>query len=39
MYLDTGLDKFARDHNLEVGCLLHFLHEGDGDMSVRVFDD
>ncbi|KAK1613061.1 hypothetical protein QYE76_036734 [Lolium multiflorum] len=39
MYLDTGFDKFARDHNLKVGCLLHFLYEGDGDMSIRVFDD
>jgi hypothetical protein len=39
MYLDTSFDKFARDHNLEVRWLLHYLYEGDGDMSVRVFDD
>jgi hypothetical protein len=39
MYLDAGLKMCARTHNLEVGYLLHYLYEGDGDMTVRVFDD
>jgi hypothetical protein len=39
MYLEIDFDKFSRDHKLEVRSMLHFLYEGDGDMSVRVFDD
>jgi hypothetical protein len=38
VYMHTGWDKFARAHNLEVGCLLIFLYEGDGEMIVKVFD-
>jgi hypothetical protein len=38
MYLHTGWDKFARAHNLEVGCLLTFLYEGVGEMIVKVLD-
>lgn len=37
-YLHTGWDKFARADNLEAGCLLTFLYEGDGEMIVKVFD-
>jgi hypothetical protein len=39
MYLDSGFKKFARIHNLVVRCLLHFLYEGEDDVSVRVLDD
>jgi hypothetical protein len=39
MYLHTGWDKFARDLELEPGCQLTFLYEGDGEMIVKVFDD
>jgi hypothetical protein len=41
IYLDTGFDKFTRDHSVEVGCLLHFIYEGEGkeNMSFRVFDE
>jgi hypothetical protein len=28
MYLHTMWDKFARAHNIDVGCLLTFLYEG-----------
>ncbi|KAK1644539.1 hypothetical protein QYE76_062344 [Lolium multiflorum] len=38
MYLHTGWDKFARYLDLEPGCLLTFLYEGNGDMVVKVFD-
>ncbi|XP_051229171.1 B3 domain-containing protein Os03g0212300-like [Lolium perenne] len=38
MYMHTGWDKFARAHNLEVGCLLTFLYKGDGEMIIKVFD-
>jgi hypothetical protein len=31
-------DKFARAHNIEAGCLLTFLYEGDCEMIVKVFD-
>jgi hypothetical protein len=37
MFLHTGWEKFARAHNLEVGCLLNFVFEGDGELSVKVF--
>jgi hypothetical protein len=36
--LHTGLDKFARAHNLEAVCLLTFLYEGYDEMIVKVFD-
>ncbi|KAK1610132.1 hypothetical protein QYE76_033805 [Lolium multiflorum] len=39
MYLHTGWDKFARDLDLEPGCQLTFLYEGDGEMIVKAFDD
>jgi hypothetical protein len=31
--------EFARAHNLEFGCLVNFLYEGDNKLSVKVFDD
>jgi hypothetical protein len=39
IYLDAIFEKFARAHSLEVGCLLLCCYEGDGDMSVSVYDD
>ena len=39
MFLQTGWEEFAREHNVEVGCLVHFFYEGDGNMIVKVFDD
>jgi hypothetical protein len=36
MYLETDFDKFARDHNLKVGCMLHFFYEGKCEMSLMV---
>jgi hypothetical protein len=39
MYLHTGWEKFSRIHNMEVGCLVNFLYEGDDEMSVKVFND
>jgi hypothetical protein len=38
MYLHTGWDKFVHTHNLEAGCLLTFLYEGDDAMIVKMFD-
>jgi hypothetical protein len=38
MYLHTSWKKFVRDHDVKVGCLLNFFYEGDGDMSVKVYD-
>jgi hypothetical protein len=38
MYLLTGWKKFARDHDVEVGCLLNFFYEGDGEIKVKVYD-
>jgi hypothetical protein len=38
MYLHTGWDKFTSSHNLEVGFLLTFLHEGDNKLIIKVFD-
>jgi hypothetical protein len=38
IYLHTGWDKSARAQNLEAGCLLIFLYEGDNEMIVKVFD-
>jgi hypothetical protein len=39
MFLHTRWEKFARTHNLEVGCLVNFKSEGDNDLRVKVFDD
>jgi hypothetical protein len=39
MYLDNGFEKLARSHSLKAGCLLHFLYEDDGDLSVGMFDN
>jgi hypothetical protein len=39
MYLHTSWEKFARAQNMEVCCSVNFLHKGDGEMSVKVFDD
>jgi hypothetical protein len=38
MYLNAGFEKFARAHNLKVGCMMHCLYKGDGNMSFMVFD-
>jgi hypothetical protein len=38
LYLHTGWEKFARAHNLEVGCFLNFLYKGEGELSVKVFE-
>jgi hypothetical protein len=38
MYLHTGWDKLGRTHNLEDGCMLTFLNEGDIEMIIKVFD-
>jgi hypothetical protein len=37
MFLHTGCERFARAHNMEVGCLLNFKYEGDSELSVKVF--
>jgi hypothetical protein len=34
----TWWDKFTRAYNLEVGCLLTFLYQGDDKMISKVFD-
>ncbi|KAK1664290.1 hypothetical protein QYE76_052449 [Lolium multiflorum] len=39
MYLHIGWEKFARYHHLEAGFVLVFSYFGDGDMSVKVFDE
>ncbi|KAK1612308.1 hypothetical protein QYE76_035981 [Lolium multiflorum] len=39
MYLNIGWEKFARHHSLEAGFILLFSYFGDGDMSVKVFDE
>jgi hypothetical protein len=39
MFLHTCWEKFARAHNLEVGCLVKFKWEGAGVLRVKVFDD
>jgi acyl-CoA reductase-like NAD-dependent aldehyde dehydrogenase len=39
IYFDDGFDKFARAHNLEVGCLLVNRYEDGDDMSVTGYDD
>ena len=39
MFLSSGWEEFAREHNIEVGCLVQFSYEGDGNMVVKVFDD
>jgi hypothetical protein len=38
MYLHTSWKKFARDHDVEVGCLVNYFYEGDVEMSIKVFD-
>jgi hypothetical protein len=35
MYLHNDWKKFTRDHDIEVGCLVNFFYEGDGEMSVN----
>jgi hypothetical protein len=39
MYLHTCFKKFVRAHDLEVGYLVNFLYEGDGEMNVKVFEN
>jgi hypothetical protein len=39
MYLHIGWEKFSRDHHLEAGFLLMYSYVGEGDMSVKVFDE
>ena len=39
IFLSSGWEDFAREHNIEVGCLVQFSYEGDGNMVVKVFDD
>ena len=39
LYMHIGWEEFARDHNLSVGCVLTFLYEGDGQTTVKIFDD
>ena len=39
LYMHIGWEEFARVHNLTVGCVLTFIYEGDGQMSVKIFDD
>ena len=39
MFLSAGWEDFAREHNVEVGCLVHFFYEGYWNMIVKVFDD
>ncbi|XP_051230192.1 B3 domain-containing protein Os03g0212300-like [Lolium perenne] len=39
MYLNRGFDKFSREHNLEVECLLHLFYEADAEMNIKVFDE
>ena len=39
MWLASGWEEFAREHNVEEGCLVHFFYEGDWNMVVKVFDD
>jgi hypothetical protein len=35
MYLLTGWKKLARDHDVEIGCLLNFFYKSDNEMSIR----
>ncbi|KAK1605504.1 hypothetical protein QYE76_029177 [Lolium multiflorum] len=39
MYLHTGWEKFARYHDLQAGHVLTFSYLGEGDMSVKVFEE
>jgi hypothetical protein len=39
MYLHTGWKKFTHAYDVEVGCLVNFFYEGDGEPSVKVFDN
>jgi hypothetical protein len=39
MYPQTGWKKFACDLNLEAGCQITFLYEGDSEMVIKVFDE
>ena len=38
MYLDKGWENFAIAHGVDVGCFIHFKHEGDDVLTVKVFD-
>jgi hypothetical protein len=38
MYLHTSWKKFARVHDVEVGCMVYF-YEGNNEMSVKMFDN
>ncbi|KAK1602832.1 hypothetical protein QYE76_017005 [Lolium multiflorum] len=39
MYLHIAWEKFVRNHHLEAGFVLTFSYLGEGDMSVKVFDE
>ena len=39
MFLSTGWEVFAREHNVDVGCLVHFFYEGNDNIIVKIFDD
>ncbi|KAK1693592.1 hypothetical protein QYE76_010289 [Lolium multiflorum] len=38
MYLDKGWKNFAITQGVDFGCFLHFKYEGDGVVTVKVFD-
>jgi hypothetical protein len=38
MFLRTRWERFARAQHMEVGCLLNFKYEGDGELRVKVTD-
>jgi hypothetical protein len=38
MSLHIGWKKYARDHNVDIGCLVKFFYEGDDKLSVKVHD-
>jgi hypothetical protein len=39
VFLSTGWEMFAAAHHVDVGCLVHFVYDGDETMIVRIFDD
>ncbi|KAK1653627.1 hypothetical protein QYE76_071432 [Lolium multiflorum] len=39
MYLHIGWEKFTRYHHLQAGFVLTFSYLGEGDMSIKVFDE
>jgi hypothetical protein len=39
IYLHIVWKKFARNHDVNVSCLVNFFYEGDREMSVKVFDN